>query len=294
MFNFVKKIFGDSNDRAVKQIDPLVREINALEPQFKTLTDAQLRAKTDEFRERLAKGDALDDILPEAFAVVREAAFRTIGQRHYDVQLVGGIVLHQGKIAEMRTGEGKTLVATLPLYLNALEGRGSHLITVNDYLAKVGAGWMSPIYHMLGLSVGMIAHDYSVLFDPDYVDPKANQEDHRLIHWRPCTRREAYHADITYGTNNEFGFDYLRDNMAIDLNQLVQRELHFAIVDEVDNILIDEARTPLIISGPSQQSSEEYKRFARLVPGLKPSTITPDQAKKDELEPDGDFMVDPR
>ncbi|MDZ4717193.1 MAG: preprotein translocase subunit SecA [Roseiflexaceae bacterium] len=294
MFNFVKKIFGDSNDRAVKQIDPFVRTINSLEPQYKALSNEQLRAKTDEFRERLGKGETLDDILPEAFATVREVSRRINGQRHYDVQLIGGIVLHQGKIAEMRTGEGKTLVATLPLYLNALDGKGCHLITVNDYLAKVGAGWMSPIYHALGLSVGMIAHDYSALFDPDYVDPKANPEDQRMVHWRGCTRQEAYHADITYGTNNEFGFDYLRDNMAIDLNQLVQREAHYAIVDEVDNILIDEARTPLIISGPSQQSSEEYKRFARLVPSLKASPHTPDQVKKDLLDPDGDFMIDPR
>jgi preprotein translocase subunit SecA len=208
--------------------------------------------------------------------------------------LIGGIVLHQGKIAEMKTGEGKTLVATLPLYLNALEGKGCHLITVNDYLAKVGAGWMGPIYHRLGLSVGFIAHDYSALFDPDYIDPDANQEDQRLVHWRPCARREAYAADITYGTNNEFGFDYLRDNMAWDLDQLVQRGLHYGIVDEVDNILIDEARTPLIISGPAEASSEEYRRFARLVPSLKPSSVTPDQVKKEGIEPDGDFMIDAR
>ncbi|GAB4110287.1 MAG: preprotein translocase subunit SecA [Roseiflexaceae bacterium] len=294
MFNFVKKIFGDGNDRAVKQIEPIVRKVNALESSYQALSNEQLAAKTEEFRSRLAKGEALDDILPEAFATVRETSRRVIGQRHYDVQLIGGTVLHQGKIAEMRTGEGKTLVATLPLYLNALVGKGAHLITVNDYLAKVGAGWMGPIYHFLGLSVGMIAHDYSALFDPNYTDPKANQEDQRLVHWRPCTRREAYGADITYGTNNEFGFDYLRDNMAVDLNQLVQRELHYAIVDEVDNILIDEARTPLIISGPAQQSSDEYKRFARIVPNLKPATMTPEQARKEELEPDGDFMIDPR
>jgi preprotein translocase subunit SecA len=294
MFNFVKKIFGDGNDRAIKQIDPIVRKVNALEPSYQALSNEQLAAKTEEFRSRLAKGETLDDILPEAFATVRETSRRMIGQRHYDVQLIGGTVLHQGKIAEMRTGEGKTLVATLPLYLNALVGKGAHLITVNDYLAKVGAGWMGPIYHFLGLSVGMIAHDYSALFDPNYIDPKANQEDQRLVHWRPCTRREAYGADITYGTNNEFGFDYLRDNMAVDLSQLVQRELHYAIVDEVDNILIDEARTPLIISGPAQQSSDEYKRFARIVPNLKPATMTPEQARKEELEPDGDFMIDPR
>jgi preprotein translocase subunit SecA len=295
MFNFLKKIVGDSNDRAIKQLMPLVEEINELEPEFKALTDAQLGEKTAEFRQRLEEGEDLDDLLPEAFATVREAARRTIGQRHYDVQLIGGIVLHQGKIAEMKTGEGKTLVATLPLYLNALEGKGAHLITVNDYLAKVGAGWMGPIYHWLGLSVGFIAHDYSALYDPDFVDPEANQEDTRLIHWRPCARREAYAADITYGTNNEFGFDYLRDNMVVDLSQLVQRNLHFAIVDEVDNILIDEARTPLIISGPAQESSEEYRRFARLVPGLRPSPYTPDQIKKEFIDdPQGDFMIDLR
>ncbi|HWQ11541.1 MAG TPA: preprotein translocase subunit SecA [Roseiflexaceae bacterium] len=295
MLSFIKKIFGDSNERALKAIEPAVRAINALEPQFQALSDEQLRAKTDEFKRRLAEGETLDDILPEAFATVREAARRTIGQRHYDVQLIGGIVLHQGKIAEMKTGEGKTLVATLPLYLNALEGKGAHLITVNDYLAKVGAGWMGPIYHMLGLSVGMIAHDYSALYDPEYVDPKANPEDQRLVHWRPCTRREAYAADITYGTNNEFGFDYLRDNMAWDVSQLVQRELYFAIVDEVDNILIDEARTPLIISGPAQESSDEYRRFAQIVRHLKPSPYTPEQIKKEFIEdPEGDFLIDPR
>ncbi len=294
MFNFLKKIVGDSNDRVVKQIAPLADEIESLEAEFRALTDAQLAEKTSEFKARLADGETLDDILPEAFATVREAARRTIGQFHYRVQLIGGIVLHQGKIAEMKTGEGKTLVATLPLYLNALEGRGCHLVTVNDYLAKVGAGWMGPIYHRLGLSVGFIAHDYSALFDPEYIDPDANPEDQRLVHWRPCARREAYAADITYGTNNEFGFDYLRDNMVVELSQLVQRPLHYAIVDEVDNILIDEARTPLIISGPSQESSDEYRRFARLVPMLKPSSVTPDQVKKEGIDPDGDFMIDPR
>ncbi len=294
MLNFLKKIVGDSNDRVIKQLTPIVDEIEALKDEYQALSDEQLREKTDQFKARLADGETLDDILPEAFAAIREVARRAIGQFHYRVQLIGGIVLHQGKIAEMKTGEGKTLVATLPLYLNALEGKGCHLITVNDYLAKVGAGWMGPIYHRLGLSVGFIAHDYSALFDPDYVDPDANQEDQRLVHWRPCARREAYAADITYGTNNEFGFDYLRDNMAWDLDQLVQRELHYAIVDEVDNILIDEARTPLIISGPAEASSEEYRRFARLVPSLRPSSVTPDQVKKDGLEPDGDFMIDAR
>jgi preprotein translocase subunit SecA len=294
MFKLFKKIVGDSNDRAIKHIVPIADEIESIKDEYRALSDEQLREKTAEFRARLADGETLDDILPDAFATVREAARRQIGQFHYKVQLIGGIVLHQGKIAEMKTGEGKTLVATLPLYLNALEGKGCHLITVNDYLAKVGAGWMAPIYHMLGLSVGFIAHDYSALFDPDYIDPDANPEDQRLIHWRPCVRREAYAADITYGTNNEFGFDYLRDNMVVELDQLAQRPLHYAIVDEVDNILIDEARTPLIISGPAEASSEEYRRFARLVPILKPSSMTPDQVKKDFSEPDGDFMIDPR
>ncbi len=292
---FFEKMLGFGPERAIKQIEPIVREINRLEPTIEALSAAELRAMTDTFKQRLADGETLDDLLPEAFAVVREAARRTIGQRHYDVQLIGGVVLHQGKIAEMKTGEGKTLVATLPLYLNALTGKGCHLVTVNDYLAKVGAGWMGPIYHLLGLSVATISHEYSAIYDPTYVDPHANPEDQRLVHWRPCTRREAYLADITYGTNNEFGFDYLRDNMAWDVAQLTQRKLHYAIVDEVDNILIDEARTPLIISGPAQESSDEYRRFATLVRNLKPSPYTPDQVKKQMIEdPEGDFMIDLR
>ena len=294
MLNWLKKVVGDGNARVIKQITPLVEEINGLEPEFQALSDEELSAKTTEFRQRLDDGETLDDLLPEAFATVRETARRILGQRHYDVQLIGGIVLHQGKIAEMKTGEGKTLVATLPLYLNALEGKGCQLITVNDYLAKVGAGWMGPIFHRLGLSIGFIAHEYSAMFDPDYVDPNANPEDQRLVHWRPCKRREAYHADITYGTNNEFGFDYLRDNMVFEEGQLVQRELNYAIVDEVDNILIDEARTPLIISGPAQESSSDYKRFVRFVPNLQKSSFTPDQVKKEEIDPDGDFMIDLR
>ncbi|RRR70143.1 MAG: preprotein translocase subunit SecA [Candidatus Viridilinea halotolerans] len=294
MFNWLKKLVGDSNDKAVKQIQPRVAAINALEPEYQALSDEALAAKTNAFRERLAAGETLDDMLPEAFATVREVARRTIGLRHYDEQLIGGIVLHQGKIAEMKTGEGKTLVATLPLYLNALEGKGSHLITVNDYLAKVGAGWMAPIYHFLGLRVGFIAHDQSAVYDPGYIDEKANPEDPRLVHWLPVARREAYHADITYGTNNEFGFDYLRDNMAYEERQLAQRELHFAIVDEVDNILIDEARTPLIISGPAQKSSDLYRQMASRVRGLRRSTVTPKQVKEEGLEPDGDFFIEER
>ncbi len=295
MFSFLKKLVGDGTDRSLKQIYPIVDKVNGLEPNFKALSDEELRGKSAEFRQRLAAGETLDDMLPEAFAAVREAARRAIGQRHYDVQLIGGIVLHQGKIAEMKTGEGKTLVATLPLYLNALDGKGAHLITVNEYLAKVGAGWMGAVYERLGMTVGAIAHDFSAIYDSTFIDPLANHEDSRLIHWRPVSRREAYAADITYGTNNEFGFDYLRDNMAIDQTQVVQGNLHFAIVDEVDNILIDEARTPLIISGPAQESGAEYKQFARLVPSLKPSPYTPDQVKKEFIEdPEGDFMIDPR
>ena len=291
----LRKLTGDTNEKAVKQVQPYVKAINELDDEFKQMSEDELRGITAEFRERIAAGETLDDLLPEAFAAVREASRRTIGLRHYDVQLIGGIVLHQGKIAEMRTGEGKTLVATLPLYLNALAGKGCHLITVNDYLAKVGAGWMGPIYHYLGLSVGFIAHEYSARYDPDYVDPDANQEDSRLVHWRACTRQEAYAADITYGTNNEFGFDYLRDNMAIELERVVQRELFFAIVDEVDNILIDEARTPLIISGHAQKSSDEYKRMASLIRRLrlKRSTVS-EKDHKQGIPHDGDYLIDER
>jgi preprotein translocase subunit SecA len=262
----------DSNEKELKRLEPIVTQINSLEPESQKLSDAELRTKTDEFKARLKNGETLDDILPEAFAATREAARRTIGERHFDVQLIGGIVLHQGKITEMKTGEGKTLVATLPLYLNALSGDGCHLITVNDYLARRDAYWMGPIYHALGLTVTSIypqqnpdEHLPARLYDPDYTDEK----DTRWPHFRPVSRQQAYQADITYGTNNEFGFDYLRDNMAIDLSQCVQRTLNYAIVDEVDNILIDEARTPLIISGTAEEATEKYNIFARLVPQLK-------------------------
>jgi preprotein translocase subunit SecA len=262
----------DSNEKEIKRLEPIVDEVNSFELDFQKLSDTELRAKTDEFKARLKDGETLDDILPEAFTAVREAARRTIGERHFDVQLMGGIVLHQGKIAEMKTGEGKTLVATLPLYLNTLTGEGSHLVTVNDYLARRDAYWMGPIYHALGLRVASIyppqspaEHLPARLYDPDYTDEK----DTRWPHFRPITRRQAYEADITYGTNNEFGFDYLRDNMTIDLSQYVQRPLNYAIVDEVDNILIDEARTPLIISGAAEEATEKYYTFARLVPQLK-------------------------
>jgi len=262
----------DSNEKELKRFQPLVDEINSLEPEFQKLSDAELRAKTDEFKTRLKEGETLDDILPEAFAACREAARRSIGERHFDVQLMGGIALHQGKITEMKTGEGKTLVATLPLYLNALSGDGCHLVTVNDYLARRDAYWMGPIYHALGLAVASIypsqspaEHLPARLYDPDYTDEK----DTRWPQFRPITRRQAYEADITYGTNNEFGFDYLRDNMAIDLSHCVQRQLNYAIVDEVDNILIDESRTPLIISGAAEEATEKYNIFARLVPQLR-------------------------
>ncbi len=264
----LSKIFGDANERYLNSLRPVVERINALEPEFEKLSAEALQAKTDAFKKRLQDGGTLDDLLPEAFAAAREAAKRSIGERHFDVQLSGGIVLHRGQIAEMRTGEGKTLVATLPLYLNALAGRGCHLVTPNDYLSRVGGGWMGPIYHALGVSVGVICHEFSGIYDPAYQEVPSHG-DPRLDHWRPVTRREAYQADVTYGTNNEFGFDYLRDNMAYALEQVSQRSHYYAIVDEVDSILIDEARTPLIISAPDEESAEYYKTFARIVPQLK-------------------------
>jgi preprotein translocase subunit SecA len=272
------KVLGDPNAREVKRHLERVSQINQFEPLLQDLSDDELKAKTAEFRQRLANGETLEDIHVEAFAVAREAARRTIGLRHFDVQHVGGIVLHQGKIAEMKTGEGKTLVAVLPLYLNALEGKGAHLITVNDYLARRDAGWNAPAYHALGMSVAVIGHEMSLLYDPDFLDE--THPDPRLQHLRPITRAEAYQADITYGTNSEFGFDYLRDNMAVDLTQCVQRGLNFAIVDEVDSILIDEARTPLIISGQGQESTEKYYQYARLIPRLAADDYTVDEKTK--------------
>jgi preprotein translocase SecA subunit len=314
MLNWLKKLSGDTTLRVLDETEPLVEAINALEPQFKALTDAEMRSQTAEFRRKLAEGtaearqglaekrvgleaepdpdqrialreewkqarrdlfaaeqDILDEILPQAFALVREAAVRTIGQRHYDVQLVGGIVLHKGMIAEMKTGEGKTLTSTLPLYLNALVGRGAHLVTVNDYLARRDCGWMGQIFYHLGLSTAVIMPDFSGIYDPTYTDETVPGHDERLMHLRPCSRIEAYRADITYGTNNEFGFDYLRDNMAYSLNEAVQQELYYAIVDEIDNILIDEARTPLIISSPDTESYQQYLRFARIAHNLNPA-----------------------
>jgi len=280
--SIITKIFGDANEKYLKKIQPLVEKINSLELEFESFSDERLKEKTGELKEKLKKGEeTLDDILPEAFASVREAAKRTLKQRHFDVQLIGGIVLHQGKIAEMKTGEGKTLAATLPFYLNALEGKGCHLVTVNDYLARRDTVWMGQIYHALGLSVGCVNHEQSFLYDPDFKKPPDQIEKMRdelggfyVVEdfLRPCSKKEAYLADITYGTNNEFGFDYLKDNMIYDLKDVSQREPNFAIIDEVDSILIDEARTPLIISAPDTESSKMYEEFARIIPKLKADT----------------------
>jgi len=264
--NFLTKLLGDPNEKIIKALEPTIKSINSFEESLLKLSEEELKNKTIEFKDRLSKGESLDDILPEAYAAVREASRRLLGKRHYDVQLIGGIVLHRGEIAEMKTGEGKTLVATLPLYLNALEGKGVHLITVNDYLSRVGAGWMAPVYHALGLSVSVIVHDAAYVYDPEYTDD--TQYDDRLKHFKGISRRDAYRSDITYGTNNEFGFDFLKDNMVGDLNQAVQRTLRYAIVDEIDSILIDEARTPLIISAAAEESTDKYFKFAELVQRL--------------------------
>lgn len=287
--SIIKTIFGDPIARALNTYRERAEAITRLEPQFEKLTDDQIRAKTDEFKGRLANGESLDDILPEAFATVREAAKRVLKMRHYDVQLIGGMVLHEGKIAEMKTGEGKTLVATLPMYLNALTGKGVHLVTPNDYLSKYGLQQMGPIYYFLGLSSAVIQNQGNDPSSGSYIyDPHYENADDRFRFLRPITRREAYHTDITYGTNNEYGFDYLRDNMVMDINQLVQRPLNYAIIDEVDNILIDEARTPLIISGPADEPSDYYQKFAQLVKRLKASS---EDSVRDE-NPDGDYVVD--
>ncbi|MEA3377808.1 MAG: preprotein translocase subunit SecA [Chloroflexota bacterium] len=287
----LSKLVGDSDEREIARLQEQVEQINALEPEFEALSDPELRAKTAEFRQRLEQGETLDDLVTEAFAAVREAAKRAVGLRHYDVQLIGGMVLHEGKIAEMKTGEGKTLAATAPLYLNALSGEGVHLVTPNDYLSKVGVQWMGPIYQALGLSVGVIQ---SAAANPDQgsflYDPGYPSDDDRFLNLRPISRREAYQADITYGTNNEFGFDYLRDNMVRDLSQCVQRGFHFAIIDEVDNILIDEARTPLIISGPAEEPSHLYRSFAQVVRQL---ALSSPQSVEEEA-PDGDYVLDQR
>ena len=267
MVSVLQKVLGDPNEKALKKLTPFVREINGLEPEFQKMTDEELLGMTGEFRSRLAAGEGLEDIMAEAFTAVREAARRNLKQRHYDVQLIGGLVLHRGQIAEMKTGEGKTLVATLAVYINALEGKGVHVVTVNDYLARRDPVWMGSIYHALGLTVGCLQHDVSFIYDPEVKDAPAGME-----FLRPASRPEAYRADITYGTNNEFGFDYLRDNMALDKANRVQRDLNYAIVDEVDNILIDEARTPLIISGPAEEPVQLYQSFAKLVTRLEKET----------------------
>ncbi len=263
------KIFGTHSSRELKRIKGLIDEIEALEPSMQALTDHQMKDKTDEFKKRIADGETLDDILPEAFALVREASVRVLGMRHFNVQLIGGIVLHQGRISEMKTGEGKTLVATLPVYLNALSGKGVHVVTVNDYLARRDSEWMGKIYTFLGLTVGLVVHG------------KENEE-----------RREAYNSDITYGTNNEYGFDYLRDNMVTYKEEMVQRDLNFAIVDEVDSILVDEARTPLIISGHGDKSTDLYKRTDLLVKRMKRMVIRESDDKKHEETGDADYVVD--
>jgi len=269
--NLLNKIFGDPNEKIIKSLRPAIDKINGLEEEYRKLSAEELSGLTLRFRSELEKcenkEEKLDQILPEAFAAVREASGRVLGMRHFDVQLIGGIILHQGRIAEMKTGEGKTLVATLPLYLNALAGAGVHLVTVNDYLARLGAGWMAEVFHSLGLSTGVIIHDSALRYDPEYSDD--SQYDKRLRHFRPVERKEAYACDIVYGTNNEFGFDYLRDNMAPGLARMVQRGLGYAIVDEIDSILIDEARTPLIISAPAEESTDKYFKFAELVSRLK-------------------------
>src|SRR6476619_4398189 len=266
------KIFGTKTEREIKEMLPTVAAISDLEPAMQALSDIDLAAKTIEFKEKLAQGATLDDVLEEAFAVVREAGRRVLNMRHFDEQLIGGVVLHQGKIAEMKTGEGKTLVATLPVYLNSLPGDGVHVVTVNDYLARRDSEWMGRIYKALGLTVGVIQHDLNDM-----------------------ERQVAYAADITYGTNNEFGFDYLRDNMKFELAHYVQRGHHFAIVDEVDSILIDEARTPLIISGPAEESTDLYYEVDRIIPRLKAGEVIRGDAKAEEreaLESTGDFIHD--
>jgi len=283
--SFLTKIFGDGKKEMVAKYWPIVEQINQLEKELESFSIDQLKAKTQDFRERLAKGETLDEILPEAFAVAREGAKRTLGQRPFDVQLIGAMVLHEGKIAEMKTGEGKTLTATLAIYLNALEGKGVHAVTVNDYLAKRDTNWMGSIFHLLGLSVGCIQHDQAFLYEPKKVD--ANEVTIEMENLRPVARREAYLADITYGTNNEFGFDYLRDNMVATIEEMAQRSSghNFVIVDEVDSILIDEARTPLIISAPDEDSGKLYETFSKIAPKLLENDPSTDSGQ-------GDYNID--
>ena len=268
----LNKIFGTYSEKEVKRVMPIIDKINSLEPEMEKLTDKELAGKTEYFKEQLSNGKTLDDILPEAFAVVREASKRVLGMRHFDVQLIGGIILHQGRIAEMKTGEGKTLVATLPVYLNALTGKGVHVVTVNEYLAKRDSEWMGKVYRFLGLSVGLV-----------------------LSRMEPAAKRKAYNADVTYGTNSEYGFDYLRDNMVIRKEDMVQRGLNYAIVDEIDSILIDEARTPLIISGRANKSSDLYKKADTFVRKLKPKVIIEEDTKDIDQAEDNekyDYIVD--
>src|SRR5947209_6200066 len=288
MLKWLSKIGGDPSDREIKRLRPTLAQINALEEDYRALSAEELRDKTAQLRARFQEGESLDDLLPDAFAAVREAAWRTIGKRHYDEQMLAGAVLHSGRIAEMKTGEGKTLVATLPLYLNAIEGKGAHLVTPNDYLSRLGGGWMGPGYEALGLSVGVISHEFAAVYDPNFADP-LKHPDERLNHWRPVARRQAYEADITYGTNNEFGFDYLRDNMVWEPEQKVQRPLHYAIVDEVDNILVDEARTPLIISGPAEEANQLYAVFAMVVQNL---VAVPKPEENEDPDPEADVIFD--
>ncbi|MDB5169789.1 MAG: preprotein translocase subunit SecA, partial [Candidatus Saccharibacteria bacterium] len=273
-----KKILGDPQAKTIKRLRKRVGEVNALTDKYKQMTDKQLQAQTDELKKRLKK-ESLDALLPDAFAIVREAAGRTLGMRHFDVQLIGGMVLHEGNVAEMRTGEGKTLVATLAVYLNALTEKGVHVVTVNDYLAQRDAGWMAEVYHFLGLTTGVIKADHSYVYNPKYVNKE--HDDPRMKHLEEVSRQDAYAADITYGTNNEYGFDYLRDNMVREVDQLRQRDLNFAIVDEVDSILIDEARTPLIISAPSVTSGNAYAQFSKVVrPLIKEKDYEVDEKRK--------------
>ncbi len=280
--SFLNKIFGDSDGKALEKLKPIVDRINSLESSLAALPDLEFKEKTAEFKKRITQGETIDDILPEAFAAVREAAKRTMSQRHYDVQLLGGMILHRGEIAEMRTGEGKTLVATLPAYLNSLSSKGVHVVTVNDYLARRDAVWMGQVYSFLGISVGVINHSESFIYDPNHQEMDKERDEtgsFKVVRefLRPVSRREAYAADITYGTNNEFGFDYLRDNLAYKPEELSQREHNFAIVDEIDSILIDESRTPLIISAPSRDSEELYTTFAGIA---------------EKMEKDADYTVD--
>lgn len=275
--SFLDKIFGDANEKYLRKLQPLIQKTNQLEKEFESFSNEELKLKTQEFKERLKKGETLEDILSEAFALAREASKRTLRQRPYDSQLIGGIVLHEGKIAEMKTGEGKTLAAVMPMYLNALTDKGCHLVTVNDYLARRDAVWMGQIYYALGLSIGCLNHEQSFLYNPNYKKLEEEKEKMRdelgafyIVEdfLEPCSRKDAYLADVTYGTNNEFGFDYLRDNMVYRLDQQAQRGFNFCIVDEIDSILIDEARTPLIISAPDQEGSKWYSEFARIIPQL--------------------------